>query len=152
MIAVVQRVARASVVVDAAPVGAIQAGMLVLCAIEVRDTPADIAWMAAKLVSMRMFRNGEKYFDFDVRQAKGGILLVSNFTVAAATGSGRRPGLSNAAPPERARLLFDQLVEVVRAAAGPGVPVATGQFGAEMKVDLLNEGPVTFLVESPKPV
>jgi len=148
MIAVVQRVLRAKVTVAGEVVGQIGSGMLVLAAVEVGDTEADIAWTAGKLAGLRIFRSGDgtKYFDQDVKQASGSILLVSNFTVAAETGSGRRPSLSNAAPPEEGRVKFERLVEAVRAT---GVAVETGRFGAEMEVELVNDGPVTFLVKSP---
>ncbi|HZN68966.1 MAG TPA: D-aminoacyl-tRNA deacylase, partial [Tepidisphaeraceae bacterium] len=91
MIAVVQRVMEASVVVAGETVGRIGNGLLVLAAVHETDTPSDVQWTAAKLASLRIFRNGDKHFDLDVRQAQGSILLVSNFTVAAATRQGRRP-------------------------------------------------------------
>jgi D-tyrosyl-tRNA(Tyr) deacylase len=149
MIAVVQRVLRGKVTVGEEVVGQIDNGMLVLAAVEVGDTEAEIAWTAAKLVGLRIFRSadGAKYFDQDVQQVGGSILLVSNFTVAAETSQGRRPSLSHAAPPEEGRVMFDRLVERVRAL---GVRVETGRFGAEMEVELVNDGPVTFLVESGK--
>ena len=149
MIAVVQRVLRGKVTVAGEVVGQIDNGMLVLAAVEVGDTEAEIAWTAAKLVGLRIFRSsdGTKYFDQDVKQVGGSILLVSNFTVAAETAQGRRPSLSNAAPPEEGRVMFDRLVEAVR---GLGVRVETGRFGAEMEVELVNDGPVTFVVESAK--
>src|SRR4051812_30540166 len=107
MIAVVQRVTSAKVTVAGETVGAIGPGMAVLVAVQTRDTQADVTWMAGKLATMRMFKNGDKYFDLDVQQINGGILLVSNFTVAASTSAGRRPGLSNAMPPDAARPLFE---------------------------------------------
>jgi D-tyrosyl-tRNA(Tyr) deacylase len=148
MICVVQRVLRGKVTVAGEVVGQIEKGLLVLAAVEVRDADADIAWTAAKLAGLRIFRSadGAKYFDQDVKQVGGAILLVSNFTVAAETASGRRPSLSNAAPPEVGRNYFDKLVDAVRA---QGVRVETGRFGAEMEIELVNDGPVTFLVESP---
>ena len=149
MIAVVQRVTRAKVTVAGEIVGQIGPGLLVLASVEVRDTDKDIAWTAAKLATLRIFRNGDKYFDHDVKQINGSILLVSNFTVAADTSQGRRPSLNNAAPPEIGRAFFDKLVSAVRA---QGVPVETGRFGAEMEVEILNDGPVTFIVESPAPI
>jgi D-tyrosyl-tRNA(Tyr) deacylase len=109
------------------------------------DSAADIEWMTGKLTSLRIFRNGEKHFDLDVRQAQGGILLVSNFTVAGATRKGRRPSLDAAAGPEVGRAIFDQLVRAVRTTR---IPVATGEFGADMAVMLTNDGPVTFIVDS----
>jgi D-tyrosyl-tRNA(Tyr) deacylase len=147
MKAVVQRVTEARVTVEGKIVGEIGPGLLVLAAIEKDDTAADIEWTANKIVTLRIFRNGDKYFDQDVKQINGSILLVSNFTVAGETRKGRRPGLEGAAPPEKGRILFDQFVEAVKRLE---VPVATGEFQAEMKVALVNDGPVTFLVESPK--
>jgi len=147
MIAIVQRVTRASVTVAGRTVGQIGPGMLVLAAVEAADTDAEITWTANKLATLRIFRNADKHFDLDLLQAKGQMLLVSNFTVAAETAKGRRPSLSNAAPPERGREMFDKLVAAVR---GLGVPVETGEFGADMLVELANDGPVTFIVETPK--
>jgi D-aminoacyl-tRNA deacylase len=146
MIAIVQRVTEARVEVDGQTVGAINHGLLVLAAIERRDSPNDVEWMANKLVGLRLFRSGEKHFDLDVKQVSGSILLVSNFTVSAQTNSGRRPSLDGAADPARARELFDALVQIV---SGLGVPTATGQFGGDMRVHSVNEGPATFIVESP---
>lgn len=148
MIAVVQRVSEGRVVVEGEVVGEIGPGMVVLAAVEKDDTPADIEWTANKLVGLRIFRNADKHFDLDVKQVGGGVLLVSNFTVAAETRKGRRPSLEAAASPDRGRELFDQLVDAVKRL---GVPVATGQFGADMKVSLTNDGPVTFLVRSREP-
>ena len=145
MIAVVQRVSEASVVVAGETVGRIGPGLLVLAAVHRTDTPADITWTANKLVGLRIFRNGDKYFDADVKQVGGAILLVSNFTVAANTREGRRPSFIAAAETERGRELFDQLVDAVRAL---GVPVETGRFGADMLVSLVNDGPVTVIVDS----
>src|SRR5690606_24235582 len=99
MIAVVQRVSSAKVVVDHQTVGEIGPGLCVLAAVIADDTPDDLAWMARKLVELRIFRNGEKHFDLDVKQIGGSVLLVSNFTVAAETAKGRRPSLSRAARP-----------------------------------------------------
>lgn len=147
MITVVQRVLSASVVVDEATVGAIDHGLLALVAVTRTDTEADVQWTADKLPAMRIFRSeeGDKHFDLDVRQVNGSILLVSQFTLAADTRRGRRPSFDPAAPPELARRLFDDLVARVRAT---GVPVATGQFQADMKVSLTNDGPVTFILNS----
>src|SRR3954467_8885429 len=117
MIAVVQRVSEAKVVVDGATVGEIGQGLLVLAAIHHDDTTADLEWMARKLVSLRIFRNAEKHFDLDIQQINGALLLVSNFTVAAQTTKGRRPSLDSAAAPEIASNIFDQFVSLVRSAA-----------------------------------
>ena len=148
MIAVVQRVSEASVTVAGEVVGRIGPGLAVLAAVHRTDTPADVAWTANKLAALRIFRNGDKYFDADVRQVSGSILLVSNFTVAADTRGGRRPSFIAAAETERGRELFDQLVEAVRAL---GVPVETGRFGADMLVSVVNDGPVTVIVDSSNP-
>jgi D-tyrosyl-tRNA(Tyr) deacylase len=145
MIAVVQRVLEARVNVAGETVGAIQHGLLVLAAVEATDEPDDARWMAEKLISLRIFRNGHKHFDLDITKVDGSILLVSNFTVAAEARRGRRPSLSNAAPPELGKDLFDQLVNCVRSWR---IPVATGQFGASMQVYLINDGPATFIVET----
>jgi len=145
MIAIVQRVAEAAVRVGDEQVGRIGPGLLVLAAVHKSDVEADVAWMAAKLATLRIFRNGDKHFDLDVKQAGGSVLLVSNFTVAAATRQGRRPSFDAAAEPGRGRELIDQLVVAVR---GLGVPVETGRFGADMTVSLVNDGPVTVIVDS----
>jgi D-tyrosyl-tRNA(Tyr) deacylase len=145
MIAIVQRVLEARVDVAGETVGAIQNGLLVLASVVVDDTEADIAWVAQKLVGLRIFRDGDKHFDLDVTQIGGSILLVSNFTVAADTRNGRRPSLIAAARPEQGEKLFNHLVECVKAL---GVPVATGQFGASMQVHLVNDGPATFIVQN----
>jgi D-tyrosyl-tRNA(Tyr) deacylase len=147
MIAVVQRVTEGRVVVEGRTVGEIGHGLVVLAAVEKDDTAADVEWMAAKLVGLRIFRveTGAKHFDRDVKQVGGAILLVSNFTVAGETKKGRRPSLEGAAPPGRGREVFDALVAAVKA---QGVPVEVGEFGADMQVSLTNDGPVTFLVKS----
>jgi D-tyrosyl-tRNA(Tyr) deacylase len=149
MICVVQRVAEAAVRVAGEIVGQIGVGQLVLASVQRRDMERDIAWTAAKIISLRIFpsADGTKSFDRDVREIGGGILLVSQFTIAAATAQGRRPSFVDAADGEKGRDLFDKLVAAVAAA---GVPVATGRFGAEMKVSLVNDGPATFIVESPE--
>ena len=147
MIAVLQRVTSARVEVDGQTVGAIGPGVLALVAVHATDTPADVAWTAAKLAALRIFRNADKHFDLDVKQAGGAVLLVSNFTVAAQTRHGRRPSFDPAAPPEKGRHLFDALVEAVRA---QGLKVETGVFGADMAVTLTNDGPVTVLIDSRK--
>jgi D-tyrosyl-tRNA(Tyr) deacylase len=149
MICVVQRVLEAAVRVDGETVGQIGHGLLVLAAVQRRDAAADVAWTANKLAALRVFESADrtKGYDRDVREVGGGVLLVSNFTVAAATAKGRRPSFDAAADPVVGRARFDALVEAVRAT---GVPVATGRFGADMAVSLVNDGPVTVIVESPE--
>jgi D-tyrosyl-tRNA(Tyr) deacylase len=150
MIAVVQRVLEAKVIVAGETVGAIGPGMVVLASVERDDRREEMAWMAEKLAGLRIFRSagGEKHFDQDIKQVGGSMLLVSNFTVAAETRKGRRPSLDGAASPGEAEALFTHFVEAVRAR---GIPVATGRFGADMKVHLINDGPVTFIVRSDPP-
>jgi D-tyrosyl-tRNA(Tyr) deacylase len=145
MRAVVQRVSEARVTVAGRTVGEIGGGLCALVAVTREDDASDVAWMAAKLTGLRVFRNGEKHFDLSVAETGGGILLVSNFTVAADTKKGRRPSLDAAATPEQARELFEALVTAVKA---DGVPVATGEFGGDMRVALVNDGPATFILDS----
>lgn len=143
---IVQRVTQAAVTVDDQIVGQIGPGLVALVAVVRDDQPGDASWMAEKLAGLRVFRAGDgKHFDRDVRQIDGGILMVSNFTVAAETRKGRRPSFDPAAEPDMARQLFDQLAQAARAL---GVNVATGQFAADMRVTLTNDGPATFIVDS----
>lgn len=145
MIAVVQRVNEASVLVGPETVGRIGRGLLALVAVCGDDTASDLQWMARKLVGLRLFPAGDKHFDLDVREAGGSILLVSNFTVAAATRQGRRPSFDAAADAEKGGELFAALVEAVRAS---GVTTETGRFRADMRVSLVNDGPVTVILNS----
>lgn len=145
MICIVQRVTAARVEVDGQIVGRIEHGMVALVAVTRDDEARDVTWTAEKLLGLRIFRNADKHFDLDVKQIGGGMLLVSNFTVAAETRKGRRPSLDAAAEPERAQKLFDVLVNAIRAS---GIVVATGEFGANMQITLTNDGPATFIVDS----
>ena len=145
MIAVVQRVTSASVTVDRKIVGQIDRGLCVLASVVSDDTDADLKWVAEKIAGLRVFPQGDKEYDADVKQIAGGLLLVSNFTVAADTARGRRPGFSAAMPPEPARLVFERFVDFARAT---GVPIATGEFGADMLVRIDNDGPLTLIVDS----
>ena len=145
MIAIVQRVTEARVLVNGDTVGEIGHGMLALVAAVQEDAQSDVTWMANKLASLRIFRNPDKHFDRDIREVLGAILLVSNFTVAAQTKRGRRPSFDQAAPGDSGRSLLDQLQ---RALLDLGVPVATGVFGADMQVQIVNDGPATFIVNS----
>ncbi len=150
MIAVVQRVLEARVHVGESTVGEITNGLLALVSVVREDDAKDVAWMTAKLTTLRIFRDGtstgeRKHFDKSVIDVRGAVLLVSNFTVAAETKKGRRPSFDGAAAPESARVRFDELIASVRAS---GVPVATGEFGADMRITLINDGPATFIVNS----
>jgi D-tyrosyl-tRNA(Tyr) deacylase len=147
MITIVQRVSEAKVSVDGETVGAIGVGLVALVAVVKGDGERELEWTAAKLPALRIFRSedGSKHFDRDVKEVGGSILLVSNFTVSAATTKGRRPSLDRAADPATAQSLFARFVELVRA---QGVPVETGRFAADMKVSLVNDGPATFVLDS----
>lgn len=145
MICVIQRVRQAGVTVDHRIVAQIERGMLVLAAVHATDTTDDVNWTARKLATLRIFATGEKTFESDVTEIGGSLLLVSNFTVAADARKGRRPSLFAAADTALGRKLFDELVGAVKAL---GVEVQTGEFGADMQVSLVNDGPVTFLLDS----
>ncbi|TPE54333.1 D-tyrosyl-tRNA(Tyr) deacylase [Maribrevibacterium harenarium] len=141
----VQRALNASVSVAGEVVGAIGHGQMVLVGIERGDTEADADKLADKLLKYRMFSDAEGKMNLNVQQVDGGVLLVSQFTLAAETKKGLRPGFSTAAEPAEGKRLFDYFVEQVRAKHNK---VATGQFGADMQVAFTNDGPVTFMLES----
>lgn len=147
MKAVIQRVSEAAVVVDGACVGRIGAGTLVLLAVESGDTEADAAWLAKKIVELRMFEDNAGKMNRSLGEIGGSILAISQFTLAGDCRKGRRPSFVGAAPPDEGKRLYEQFVARVREL---GVPVATGIFQADMKVSLVNDGPVTFILESPK--
>ena len=144
MLALIQRVTSASVSVDDAVVGAIGPGLLALVAVEPGDTDAMIRRMAERLLGYRVFEDAGGRMNRSLADTGGGLLLVSQFTLAADTRSGMRASFTTAAPPDEARRGFDRLVEVCRERHLPGVE--TGQFGAHMVVSLVNDGPVTFLL------
>jgi D-tyrosyl-tRNA(Tyr) deacylase len=146
MISVVQRVSEASVQVEGILVGAIKHGLLALVAIEKGDTDTTAHKLAEKLLAYRMFQDTEGKMNLDVGAVGGGILLVSQFTLAADTGKGLRPSFTPAADPETGQRLFDVVVDRIRS---DHPKVATGQFGADMKVALINDGPVTFTFRIP---
>nr|WP_178121677.1 MULTISPECIES: D-aminoacyl-tRNA deacylase [Pseudomonas] len=138
-----QRVARASVEVAGDTVGAIGPGLLVLVGIEPADDEAACARMLKRLLEYRVFADGEQRMNLSLQDVGGGLLLVSQFTLAADTRSGRRPSFSTAAPPAQGERLFDHLVSLAR---DLHPEVQTGRFGADMQVSLVNDGPVTFLL------
>ena len=146
MLALIQRVASASVSVDAAVIGAIGPGLLALVAVEPGDTEAQFARMAQRLLGYRVFDDGSGRMNRSLAETGGGLLLVSQFTLAADTRSGMRPGFSTAAPPDEAERGFNRLVELCREIHAPGVE--TGRFGAHMVVSLVNDGPVTLLLKA----
>ncbi|HOZ23269.1 MAG TPA: D-aminoacyl-tRNA deacylase [Thermomonas sp.] len=144
MLSLIQRVTSASVTVDDAVVGAIGPGLLALVAVEPGDTDALIQRMAERLLGYRVFEDASGRMNRSLADIGGGLLLVSQFTLAADTRSGMRASFTTAAPPDDARRGFDRLVEVCRQRHPPGVE--TGRFGAHMVVSLVNDGPVTFLL------
>ena len=144
MLALIQRVTSASVAVDGLVVGAIGPGLLALVAVEPGDTDALIQRMAERLLGYRVFADGNGKMNLSLAGTRGGLLLVSQFTLAADTRSGMRPSFTTAAPPAEAERGFDRLVELCRQRHAPGVE--TGRFGAHMVVSLVNDGPVTFLL------
>lgn len=143
MKALLQRVSRASVDVEGATVGAIGPGLLVLVGIEPQDDEAACARMLKRLLEYRVFADGEQRMNLSLQDVAGGLLLVSQFTLAADTRSGRRPSFSTAAPPAQGERLFGHLVNLAR---DLHPEVQTGRFGADMQVSLTNDGPVTFLL------
>ena len=144
MLSLIQRVTSASVAVDGAVIGAIGPGLLALVAVEPGDTDALIRRMAERLLGYRVFADVEGRMNRSLADTGGGLLLVSQFTLAADTRSGMRPSFTTAAPPAEAQRGFDRLVDLCRQRHAPGVE--TGRFGAHMVVSLVNDGPVTFLL------
>ena len=147
MRACVQRVSRAQVTVDGQTVGAIGHGMLVLLGVAGDDTPRDVEYLADKLSGLRIFEDDDGKMNRSLVEAGGEMLVVSQFTLYGDCRKGRRPSFVAAAPPELAVELYE---EFCRAVASRGVNVATGQFRAMMDVELVNDGPVTLLVDSRK--
>jgi D-tyrosyl-tRNA(Tyr) deacylase len=140
----IQRALNASVVVDGETIGAIDHGQLVLVGIEKGDTEEDVQRLADKLLKYRMFGDADGKMNLNVQQVDGGVLLVSQFTLAAETKKGLRPGFSTAAIPEEGERLFNDFVNKVRTQYDK---VETGRFGADMKVSFTNDGPVTFMLD-----
>lgn len=144
MRALLQRVRAARVEVAGEVVGAIDQGLLVLVGVEPQDSQASADKLLHKLLNYRVFGDEDGKMNLSLRDVGGGLLLVSQFTLAADTKSGMRPSFSSAAPPAQGAALFDYLLA---RAAEQHVPVASGRFGADMQVHLVNDGPVTFLLE-----
>ncbi|ADJ26617.1 D-tyrosyl-tRNA(Tyr) deacylase [Dehalogenimonas lykanthroporepellens BL-DC-9] len=145
MKALIQRVSRAHVTVDDEIVGSIDAGLAVLVGVAAGDDTADLDYLAAKLVNLRIFADDAGRFDLSVLETGGAILLVSQFTLIADTRKGRRPSFTEAAPPEQAEAMISRLGDAV---AEAGVRVAYGRFQAHMMVELVNDGPVTIMLDS----
>jgi D-tyrosyl-tRNA(Tyr) deacylase len=144
--ALIQRVREARVEVDGRVTGAIGPGLLVLAGVAVDDTDDDRDWLARKIIALRIFGDDAGVMNRSVRDAGGAILAVSQFTLFASTRKGARPSWSGAAPPELARPRFDDFVAAL--ARELGQPVPTGEFGADMAVSLVNDGPVTIWLDT----
>lgn len=146
----IQRVSRAEVRVEGNVSGAIGNGLLVLLGAEHDDTMEDVNWLASKICAMRIFGDETGKMNLDLLQTGGGLLVVSQFTLHAATRKGNRPSFIRAARPEHAEPLYESFLEACREKLGKG-RVASGVFGAMMEVDLVNDGPVTIWMDSRQP-
>lgn len=146
MIAVIQRVSQASVVIDDQVKGQIQIGFLILLGITHDDTLDDVDWLSRKIVGMRIFSDEAGKMNLDLAAVGGDILLISQFTLHASTKKGNRPSFIEAARPDVAIPLYQAMITHLSTELGK--PIQTGEFGADMKVSLLNDGPVTILIDS----
>lgn len=144
MKAVIQRVQSAKVEVDNQTIGAIEAGLLVLLGVENGDTPAEVQWLAEKIGHLRIFEDAEGKMNDSVKDTAGSILIVSQFTLLADCRRGRRPAFTDAAEPELANRLYIDFQEALKSL---GISIETGKFGADMQVTLVNDGPVTIILE-----
>lgn len=142
---VVQRVSSASVEIEAKVKGAIGPGLLVLAGFGIDDTEKDLEWMARKLCGLRVFEDEQGAMNLSLLDVGGDILLISQFTLLGDVKKGTRPSFNKAAPPEVSRPLYETMIEALETALGK--PIATGEFGAMMRVSLTNEGPVTIVIE-----
>ena len=145
MRAIVQRVKRGSVKIDGEVVAEIGRGLVVLLGIRNSDTEKDMNYLAEKIANLRIFEDEQGKFNFSLKDVGGEILVVSNFTVYGDTRKGRRPSFTDAASPEAAKDIFTQFIEILKK---QNVPVKTGVFQSIMEVEIINDGPVTVIVES----
>lgn len=146
MIAVIQRVSQASVTIDHFIKGQIGTGFMILLGITHTDTLEDIEWLSKKIVGLRVFGDAEGKMNLDISAVEGNILLISQFTLHASTKKGNRPSFIEAARPEVAIPLYEKMI--AQLTQDLGKPIETGEFGADMKVSLLNDGPVTIIIDS----
>lgn len=147
MRAVVQRASRASVTIAGATTGAIGPGLVVFLGIRSGDTDRDAGWLVDKIVNLRIFADRDGKMNLSLADTGGEMLIVSQFTLYGDCRKGRRPGFSNAAPPAIAEPLYNRFIEMVKESE---IRVATGVFQAEMQIELINDGPVTLLIDSEK--
>jgi D-tyrosyl-tRNA(Tyr) deacylase len=143
--ALLQRVTKASVAVNGETVGEIASGLVILLGVDVEDSEREADYLADKTVNIRIFSDEDNKFNLSALDLDAGLLVISQFTLLADTRKGRRPSFVTAAPPEKAKALYDHFVERVR---GSGLKVQTGSFGAHMMVNIFNDGPVTILLDS----
>ncbi len=146
MRAVIQRVSRAEVAIEGSIRASIGAGLLVLLGIEESDGMEDIEWLSARITQLRIFNDADGVMNVSLKETGGELLLVSQFTLHASTKKGNRPSYIRAARPESALPLYEKMIR--RLETDLGKPIHTGEFGADMKVDLLNDGPVTILIDT----
>lgn len=146
MKAVIQRVSEASVVIEGEKVAQINQGLLVLVGIEDIDNQEDINWLTAKIANLRIFADADNVMNLSVKEVNGGMIVVSQFTLHAQTKKGNRPSYIKASKPEIAIPLYEQFVSKMETELGK--KVQTGQFGADMKVGLINDGPVTIIIDT----
>jgi D-tyrosyl-tRNA(Tyr) deacylase len=146
MKAVLQRVTQASCTVDGKITGEIKTGFLVLLGIEDADNDEDLQWLAQKIAAMRVFSDENGLMNKALADVNGDILLISQFTLFASTKKGNRPGFTRAARPDKAIPMYDQMIKTLETLTGR--KVATGIFGADMKISLLNDGPVTIIMDT----
>lgn len=149
MIAVVQRVSEATLRIENSIYSQIQTGFLVLLGIHETDEIADVNYLAQKIIGLRVFSDEEGKMNWDLRQVQGNILLVSQFTLHANTKKGNRPSFIEAARPEKAIPLYEKMIDILEEKSGK--PIQTGQFGADMQITLVNDGPVTIIIDSKNP-
>jgi D-tyrosyl-tRNA(Tyr) deacylase len=146
MRAVIQRVRQAKVIVASEVIGEIASGWLVLLGVAPDDSRKQIDWLAEKIANLRAFDDSDGKMNLSVQDVNGSVLVVSQFTLYGDCQKGRRPGFTGAAPPAVAEPLYESFVTALKLL---GVPVATGKFGADMQVELVNDGPVTFVIDAP---
>lgn len=149
MRAVLQRVTKASVTIDGRVNGAIENGLLILLGIEEADNEKDIEWLSSKIIQLRIFSDADGKMNLSVQDIQGDLLVISQFTLFASTKKGNRPGFTRSAKPDIAIPLYESFIKACSAKLGK--PVQQGIFGADMKVELLNDGPVTIIIDSKNP-
>jgi D-aminoacyl-tRNA deacylase len=146
MIAVIQRVSQASVTIDEKIKSQINKGLLILIGIEEADNEEDIEWLSSKIINLRIFNDAEGVMNVSVKDDGGDIILVSQFTLQASTKKGNRPSYIKAAKPDIAIPIYEKMINTLEVTLGR--PIQTGEFGADMKISLINDGPVTIVIDT----